>query len=92
VTEHKYILKKQRGLNTSNKLHTTVTCVTVTTFYIYVFENENVSITQPQYKCRIYSGCVDVNQIFHNTIRYTQPAAGYITAGLYREVVMTGDS
>jgi hypothetical protein len=64
-----------------------------TIYYIYgLWKGKSVLIMQPQYKLHKLAGCVNVNQIFHNTIWYTQPAAGYVTAGLYREVVMTGDS
>jgi hypothetical protein len=49
-------------------------------------------MTQPKYKFRKLAGSVNVNQTFHNIIRYTQAAAVYITAGLYMEVVMPGDS
>jgi hypothetical protein len=50
------------------------------------------SKTQPQYKLQKPVGCVNVNRIFHNRMRYTQPKSGYFTAGLYREILMTGDS
>jgi hypothetical protein len=52
---------------------------------------ESVLKMQPHYKIRKPAGCVNINPIFYNTIRYTQPEAGYITVGLCKEFVMTGD-
>ena len=76
---------KKKTLLTCNKI-TTIVCSYV------LWERERVLVMQPQYKIRKLGGCVNVNRIVHTKIRLKKPSAGYSTAGLHKECVMTGDS
>jgi len=53
---------------------------------------KGVLIIEPRYKIRKLSVRTNLNSILHNITLYKKQPAGYITAGMHKEVVITGDS
>ena len=83
----------QRKQTDETQKNTTVTCNKVMIiFYSQVlWERDRLLMMHTQHKTRRLAGCMKVNQIFHSKQQDIGTGNWWITSGLNREVLMTGD-